>query len=112
MVKNIHKLKNEEHLKFWLIRTTVNCCKTKNARLRFTAASSTDTEADSSDETLSCDIRLMIEKLPQKYRDVVILCCLEGYTADEAARILKKPSGTIKSQLFRARKLLKEKLED
>lgn len=110
LVKNIGRIKDEEHLKFWLIRTTINLSKNANSRLRTTAAD-TDRAAETGDDFSESDLRIIIGDLPQKFREVMILCCLEGYTADEAARILGKPSGTIKSRLFKARQLLKKEME-
>ena len=44
-----------------------------------------------------------IGRLPEKYRDAVILCHLEGCTHAEAARILKCPSGTVSIRVSRAK---------
>ncbi len=110
LVKNIGRIKDEEHLKFWLIRTTINLSKNANSRQRITAADTDDT-AETGDDFSQSDLRIIIGGLPQKFREVIILCCLEGYTADEAAKILGKPSGTIKSRLYKARQLLKKEME-
>lgn len=110
LVKNIGRIKDEEHLKFWLIRTTINLSKNANSRQRITAADTSDT-AETGDDFSQSDLRIIIGDLPQKFREVIILCCLEGYTADEAAKILGKPSGTIKSRLYKARQLLKKEME-
>lgn len=110
LVKNIGRIKDEEHLKFWLIRTTINLSKNANSRQRITAAD-TDGTAETGDDFSQSDLRIIIGGLPQKFREVIILCCLEGYTADEAAKILGKPSGTIKSRLYKARQLLKKEME-
>ena len=55
-------------------------------------------------------VREQIEKLPAKYRMVLILRHLQEKTYEEIADILSMPMGTIKTQLFRARNLLKERL--
>lgn len=110
LVKNIGRIKDEEHLKFWLIRTTINLSKNANSRQRITAAD-TDGTVETGDDFSQSDLRIIIGGLPQKFREVIILCCLEGYTADEAAKILGKPSGTIKSRLYKARQLLKKEME-
>jgi RNA polymerase sigma-70 factor (ECF subfamily) len=51
-----------------------------------------------------------IEQLPPAYRLVLTLYHLEEFSYDEIADIMRLPMGTIKSHLFRARKLLKERL--
>jgi RNA polymerase sigma-70 factor (ECF subfamily) len=55
-------------------------------------------------------IREQLEKLPNKYRIVLILRHLQEMTYEEMADILTIPIGTIKTHLFRARHLLKERL--
>src|SRR5262245_14036414 len=51
-----------------------------------------------------------VHRLPTRYRDPLVLCCLEGHSNEEAARQLHCPSGTVKSRLSRARELLKQRL--
>jgi RNA polymerase sigma-70 factor (ECF subfamily) len=41
-----------------------------------------------------------------------LLCDIEGSTYEELAKILDIPIGTVRSRLFRARNMLKEKLRD
>lgn len=52
-----------------------------------------------------------LSTLPAKYRIVLILRHLQEMTYEEMAEILTLPIGTIKTHLFRARNLLKERLE-
>jgi RNA polymerase sigma-70 factor (ECF subfamily) len=52
-----------------------------------------------------------LAKLPAKYRIVLVLRHLQDMTYEEMAEILTLPIGTIKTHLFRARNLLKERLE-
>jgi RNA polymerase sigma-70 factor (ECF subfamily) len=52
-----------------------------------------------------------LAKLPAKYRVVLILRHLQDKTYEEMAEILTMPVGTIKTHLFRARNLLKERLQ-
>ena len=52
-----------------------------------------------------------LSHLPAKYRIVLILRHLQDKTYEEMAEILAMPVGTIKTHLFRARNLLKERLQ-
>jgi RNA polymerase sigma factor (sigma-70 family) len=45
-------------------------------------------------------------RLPPRYRDPLVLCCLEGLTQDEAAARLGVPIETLRTRLKRARKRL------
>jgi RNA polymerase sigma factor (sigma-70 family) len=51
-------------------------------------------------------LREEVARLPEKYREVVVLCYLEGQTYEAAARRLGRPVGTVKVRLSRARALL------
>jgi len=53
----------------------------------------------------------MIRQLPEKYRIVLTLYHLEDMPYAEIAQVCDMPEGTVKNYIFRARKLLKEKLE-
>ena len=50
--------------------------------------------------------------LPEKYRTVIHLFYYEEYTVEEIAHILRRPGGTVKSQLNRGRTLLKNILQE
>jgi RNA polymerase sigma-70 factor (ECF subfamily) len=48
--------------------------------------------------------------LPEKYRVVVVMRHLQGSSVEEIAEQLNLPSGTVKTHLFRARDMLRERL--
>jgi RNA polymerase sigma-70 factor (ECF subfamily) len=54
------------------------------------------------------ELAVAIRKLPPRFREVLLLCGVEGFDYEEAARILHVPVGTIRSRLSRARGMLKE----
>jgi RNA polymerase sigma-70 factor (ECF subfamily) len=47
-----------------------------------------------------------LRSMPERYRDVVILCELEERSYEEVARLIGRPVGTVRSRLHRGRALL------
>ena len=56
-------------------------------------------------------LRGAVRQLPDKYRFPVLLFYMEELSLTEIAAVLKLPEGTVKSRLYRAKKMLKQKLE-
>jgi RNA polymerase sigma factor (sigma-70 family) len=53
----------------------------------------------------------MVHSLPVQYRTVITLYHLNDFSYEEIAEITGMPDGTVKSYLFRARKILKDLLK-
>jgi RNA polymerase sigma-70 factor (ECF subfamily) len=58
------------------------------------------------------DIQKLIDELPEGYKLVFVMYVIEGYKHHEIASMLHITEGTSKSQLFKARKLLQEKIKE
>ena len=95
------KFENSEHEKAWFIRVTINLNK----------------KVVSLDENMvfnnkeENDIFSLVSELPKNYKTVIYLSYYEGYKVNEIAKILKMNENTVKTWLFRAREMLKDKLE-
>ena len=57
------------------------------------------------------EVMKCIDRIPKKYADALILKCVQGYKSKEIAEILGHTPGTVRSYLFRGRKLLREELK-
>lgn len=57
-------------------------------------------------------VRKTIATLPEKYREVVVLCDLQEMSYEKAAASLGCPVGTVRSRLHRARAMLLEKFRE
>jgi len=64
------------------------------------------------DNMMGDEVTIAINALPIDFRTVVLLCDVEGFTYEEIAKIIDVPIGTVRSRLFRARNMLKEKLKN
>lgn len=61
-------------------------------------------------ELIDDDLTRALEKIPEDFRTVVLLCDVEDFTYEEIANMLDVPIGTIRSRLHRGRNLLKAQL--
>ena len=104
------KFESEEHEKAWLIRVTINLTKNINnsAWNRKIVTLDENIEFETKEQE---DIFSIICSLPRDYKTVIYLSYYEGYKVKEISEILKKSEGTIKTWLFRAGQMLKEKIE-
>lgn len=109
LLKRGQDFEREEHKKAWLIVTATNLC--KDQLKHWWQKRKSLEEYEGSDHRELVDTTLMaVMELPKKYRIVVYLYYYQGYNSTEIAAILKKPSSTIRSNLSKAKSLLKKTL--
>lgn len=73
----------------------------------------TDQDIELEDEEIPMDYLLsIIQELPHRYRMVFNLYVIDGFSHKEIAQMLEITTGTSKSNLARARMILKEKIEN
>lgn len=102
---------DEEHEKAWILRVTINICKDRLKSLWFNKREKLEENipyVTPEEDTTYYEVM----KLPEKYRVVIHLFYYEGYKISEISKMLNIKESTIKSQLDRARKILKLKLEE
>lgn len=107
------EFQSAEHEKAWLIRVTINMCinLTKSAWSTKTTELSEEDTPYAEFETSESDVYQAVMNLPDKYRDVIHLYYYEGYSIKEIGILTSQKDNTVKTQLSRARVLLKNVLE-
>jgi hypothetical protein len=70
----------------------------------------TDPVAEASRNDWAPVLHEEVNRLPEKFRQAVVLCYLEGKSTAEAAELLRWPVGTVKVRLLRARERLQQRL--
>jgi len=126
--RRIAQYRGEAALGTWLSRLVLNECL---GRLRRRArrdnvvqilSPSSDVELDmaiSTDESperaaTRAEVRSLLERkldeLPQSFRTVFVMRCVEEMSVEETAAALEVPEATVRTRLFRARSLLRESL--
>lgn len=99
---------DDEHLKAWLIRVTINLCKNmRRDKDREKYALTDDMEAPQGGDS---SVLEAVRALPPKYRNAIYLHYFEGYTAAEIGEILGTGQNTVLSWLSRGRAILKKQM--
>lgn len=117
LVSHIGELQSWEHVKAWLIRVTVNCAKKHfnlywNKNVDYLEDETKLRGEEAYEPPDEHPVRGAVLKLPPKYRTAVHLFYYEELSVAEIAALTGQKEGTVKSQLHRARDMLKELLED
>jgi RNA polymerase sigma-70 factor, ECF subfamily len=101
----------------WMYRIVVNTCIDKLKEVKKLSEIYSDDFSDSEshedsmvNRELAKQIRQLSKGLPEKQRIIFILIDLQGLNLDEASDVLKMTKGLAKSNLYYARKSIKEKL--
>ena len=111
--------RGESAFSSWLHRIAVNVVLLdfRSERRRTTRVESTDdlehynSIQHTTAPSTSIDLENVIASLPQQARAIFVLHDIEGYQHNEIAALMELAIGTSKAQLHRARKLLKERLQ-
>jgi RNA polymerase sigma-70 factor (ECF subfamily) len=107
-----NSLREVNYFKTWLTRILINECY-QLLRSQRQEVSYEDYMSDKSTEQIKHpELYGIIKKLDIKHRLPIILCYIEGYSVNETAKILRIPSGTVKSRLSKGRKQIKKLLEE
>jgi RNA polymerase sigma-70 factor, ECF subfamily len=81
-----------------------------DGRPRFEAVGEADPEGRFYDSFLDEEVTRAIDALPEEYRSAVVLSDLHELRYAEIAQVLGVPEGTVKSRLFRGRRILQRSL--
>ena len=114
LVSHIQDLESWEHVKAWLIRVTINCARKHfnqywNKNVDYMDEPERIAEAGGGYELPEEHlVRAAVQKLPPKYRLVIHLYYFEERTVAEIAQLTEQKETTVKSQMHRAREMLKD----
>ncbi len=114
--KNIHKYSFKGSLEGWLKRVVTNHILQQYRKESFLTVVDEnlpeDVEVEIDSDSVSSEYLMkIIQELPDRYRLVFNLYVLDGYSHQEIAEHLNINIGTSKSNLSRAKMILKEKIE-
>ena len=100
---------SEEHRKAWLLRVTINRCRSIFRTYRRFLPLQDSQIAPTVPE--SSGLNVALARLSKPYRTVIHLFYFENYSTEEIARITAQRPSTVRTQLTRARAQLREALK-
>lgn len=99
-----------EHEKAWIVRVTINTCKdVMKSQWKRRFLPSEEIVLPITDDENKEVVSFVLE-LPLKYRSVIYLHYFENYSTAEIAKLLNRNEATVRTQLKRARDILKTKI--
>ncbi len=118
-----HRFEPGTHLRAWLFQILRNTFLTfyrreSHAPVLLGAESLEAPEGPGEGETATASVATVLDleralaEVPEEFRSVLLLADLEGFALGEIAHIMDVPVGTVKSRLFRARRLVRRRLSD
>jgi len=115
--EKIGQYKSKGSFEGWLKRITVNTVLQKYRKKEYLSTVTDNTEDIVEVEQENTQVTLQtllgyIQELPTKYRTTFNLYVLDGYSHKEISALLGTTVGTSKSNLARARSILKQKIEN
>ncbi len=114
-VQSSIEFSDDEHEKAWLIRVTVNRCRDLLRRRtirRYVTFDEIEEIAEEDGTEDESGVISLVSSLPDKYKSVMVLHYLEGYSVEKTASILGLSLSAAKMRLSRGREMLKIAMED
>ena len=112
LMQTLPDFESDEHEKAWLIRVTINMCKTYNRKVYSHPTAELSDNLVKEEKFDAGPVMEAVMELPEKYRTVVYLHYIEGYKISEICELIGKNQNTVASLLMRARQRLKIMLEE
>jgi RNA polymerase sigma-70 factor (ECF subfamily) len=109
--KRLETLKNHDAFRSWLLSIAINHVRNRRRnemKKRTVEMEDIHSSRDAHNPILKAALRQAIQNLPAGYREVFMLHDADGFTHEEISKILKISEGTSKSQLFKARNMLRQ----
>ena len=114
-VQSSIEFSDDEHEKAWLIRVTVNRCRDLLRRRtirRYVTFDEIEEIAEEDGTEDESGVISLVSSLPDKYKSVMVLHYLEGFSVEEVSKKLKLSLSAVKMRLSRGRDLLKNLINE
>lgn len=118
--RNLNKFRGDSNIYTWIYKITINtirtCAKKDKVLENLSINYIEDVPDDAWDENVLIEalqnskVVSLIQRLPEKYKEVLILYYYQDLNVEDICSIINEPQGTIKSKLHRGRNMLKDML--
>lgn len=120
VLKNLHRYDDKWRFSTWIIAITRNTCIDEFRRRRRLSSAEVPDVADTaptsleqvSEQQRAKRLHTALDKVPQLYREVLVMYHFEHLKYQEIADVLDIPIGTVMNRIFRARKKLRSVYEE
>ena len=108
-----HTLREEAYFRTWVIRILINECYSIHRRAKWEQPLERLPEPPPMPgPDADPEVFRILFSLNEKLRLPMVLHYVEGYSVDEVARIMRIPTGTVKSRLARAREKMHKEMKE
>ncbi len=111
-IKTAPVFNGPEHEKAWMLHVAANLSKNKINYNRLRDTDELDEELAAGEHEDLAFVWEAVKSLPDKFSEVIHLFYYEGYSTSEISEIIGRKEVTVRSDLHRARELLKNKLKE
>lgn len=119
IVRNIDSFRGDCKFSSWMFQIALNLCRNlaragsrrELVELDKAGSLSVEPEVDAGKIIRAWKMKTLVDSMPEKMREVIVLRFYHQKTDFEIAEITGMPAGTVKSRIFRGMKFLKDKIE-
>lgn len=122
---NLYKLKSLDAFDSWIYKITINCCRKAMKKRKIMEVASSDETFDTVPEDneanlpepnmingeMEREVLRIINSLPENQKICILLFYYNNLSIGEIADIIDCPEGTVKSRIFKAKRLILKKLK-
>lgn len=110
--QKINQVRNEDYFETWLIRILINQCKDILKGRKRTVLVDDIPEAAQEDNYTNTEWKAVLRGLHEKYRIVLELYYVEGFSTKEIATMLHITDASVRTRLVRGRKQLEQMFQE
>ncbi|MGD6942932.1 RNA polymerase sigma factor [Cytobacillus gottheilii] len=110
--EKIGQLKEDRYFESWVTSIFINECRFIYRKRKKTDVQEHEEAVKSNELDTRITISASLTKLDVKYRELIVLKYIQGFSQEEISELLNLPIGTVKSRLYRGLLILRKIMEE